>query len=302
MRLARPLHGAHAVDEPGAGLAVGVGAHGARALGQHPAPVHGRVDHGDAGRHGLVYQGLGRTVDQGVAVVREQHLERARSQEPLHEPDGTARDPYVLRQTLVAHRDQGLDRPGGGHGPLEGDLVGIVQVKQLEPVGPEPFEALLGRTAGPVAAKATGNGIRVDLGGQDETVREPAALGDGGTNAAFALAVAVTVGRVEEVDGAIENMLDGPDAPLVLDVLAEHPGHAAEGRRAHANGRYHQRGAPEASEGQCAGRALRRRSGLVHRHSPGKSPLRDTTPAYHRALDLGIRSRVLKSTQTSPKR
>jgi len=95
-------------------------------------------------------------------------------------------------------------------------------------------------------------------------------------------------------------MLDGPDAPLVLDVLAEHPGHAAEGDAPTQMAVTISEVRPRRLRGSAPG-APSAPVGLVHRHSPGKSPLRDTTPAYHRALDLGS-APVLKSTQTSPKR
>ena len=89
-----PRHGLDGGQGHRAGLAVAV-LGGAAGLGQDAAAVDGGVDQRDAEVLGLGQQ-LGRAaVDEGPAVVHQQHLEAAEGEVALHLRDGAAGQPDV---------------------------------------------------------------------------------------------------------------------------------------------------------------------------------------------------------------
>ncbi|MCY1231925.1 hypothetical protein D9M72_443900 [compost metagenome] len=73
--------------------------------------------------------------NDGVECVRGQVLQLQVDRAP-----GYAQ---VLDNTLVPEIDEGFQRSALGHPLLEGDLLGVVQVDELEFIEAEAFEALL---------------------------------------------------------------------------------------------------------------------------------------------------------------
>jgi hypothetical protein len=166
-----------------------------------------RVERGHAERLGLREQRLGRPVDQRVAIVREHDGEGARADVSAQEVDRPARDAEMSDQPLLLERLHGRQRPAGGDARLEGDVLGVVEMDEPEPVEPEPLEALVDRAPDPVAREVPRGHVAIDLRLEHEAIRDAPALAQDDPDAP--LGVAVVVAGVEEVDRAVQRVPHG---------------------------------------------------------------------------------------------
>ena len=203
-------------------------------VGQHSAAEVGGVDDTESGVGGPADQFIGAAVDQGVAVVGEQHLEDVQVEEAMHHVHVTAGDTEVADDAFVPKLDQLLDGAAGAVESLVEGVLGVVEVDQREVVETESFRAFLdgaSNSAGGVVAV-----LPVDLGGDPVAGREPSDAADAFTDASFALAVGVDVGGVDEADGAAQDLGDQGDGLFGGHVVAEHLGHAADRSAAGGDG------------------------------------------------------------------
>ena len=230
-------------------LAVAVVALRLRRAREHAAAERRRVERGDAELLRLVEQRLGGLVDQREAVVREHDVEGAGADVLPQQVDRPAGDAEVGDHALLLERLQGLERPVGRHALLEGDVLGVVEVDEPEPVEPEPLQALLDRAADAVAGEVVGLHVAIDLRLEHEAVGDAAAFLQHDADAA--LGVAVVVARVEEVDRAVHGPLHGRHRVRLRHVAGVGQGRVAERRGADAQRRDPQAGVAKDAQVEC---------------------------------------------------
>jgi hypothetical protein len=246
-------------DLAGAGQDVGrrglVGVAGVRlgAASEQAAAVRGGVEDGQAAPRGEVDQWPGGAVEQRVAVVGDDGLEGAGLDVADQHVDRAARDAEVLDDALVAQVLQDLEGAAGGHDLLEGGVLGVVQVDDLQALQAEQAEAALDGAFDLLAGEVAGLEVAVGLGGQDQVVGESAQLTQDEADAALALAVAVRGGGVEEVDRAVGDGLQGGQGLVLGHGLGVGVGHVAQGGGAEADRRDLQVGLAERAQRQAAG-------------------------------------------------
>ena len=114
-------------------------------LARMPPSEGGTVHNRDVGGGTVLQQGLGRTVEQGPPVVSQHHLKASRGNETTQEPHRAAGYTNVADQPLGYQLAKCGDRAIGGHGLLEADPLGVMQVEQGKMVEPETVHALSGR-------------------------------------------------------------------------------------------------------------------------------------------------------------
>ena len=167
--------------------------------------------------------------------MREHDGEGARADVAPQQVDRAARDAEVGDHALLLERLQGLQRPAGRDALLEGDVLGVVEVDEPEPVEPQPLQALLDRPPDAVAGEVAGLHVAIDLRLEHEAVGDAAALLQHDADAA--LGVAVVVAGVEEVDRAVDGPLHGRHRVLLRHVAGVGEGRVAERRGADAQRR-----------------------------------------------------------------
>lgn len=110
---------------------------------------------------------------------------------------------------MVAQLDQRFKRPARRRALLEGDLLGIVELHQVEQVEAEPLEGFLNGAADTVSGEVAAAVDGVHLGGHHDAVRQAARLRQSLPDPSFAVAsAAVLIRGIDEVEGAFEDPAD----------------------------------------------------------------------------------------------
>ncbi len=148
------------------------------------------------------------------------NVKRVRLHIPNLQIDGPARNAQAADHTLVAKRDEGLQWAPSGDRLLKADLLRIVKINEREDVEAQPLQALLHRGADAVPGEILRTGNRVHLGGHHEALGHAPQLPNRLTDPPLALAPAVLVGGVNEVERAPEGPLDRGDRGLGVDLIA----------------------------------------------------------------------------------
>jgi hypothetical protein len=115
-----------------------------------------------------------------------------------------------------------------------GRVVGAVDLVQVDPVGPQPRQAVLDRLEDPAPRVAAAVGAfahrEVDLGGEHDVVTStPQRLADD----LLGLARGVHIGGVDEVDPLVEGRVDDADTVVVVGVAGGTEHHGAQAVDAH---------------------------------------------------------------------
>jgi hypothetical protein len=114
-----------------------------------------------------------------------------------------------------------------------GGGIGTVHLVEVDVIGAEPAETVLGRLGDPPAGAPAPVGVvphrQAELGGQDDLVSAPL---DGLAHDGLGLTRRVHVGRVDEVDAGVEGGLDHPDRFVVIRIAARSEHHGPEGHLA----------------------------------------------------------------------
>jgi hypothetical protein len=138
-------------------------------------------------------------------------LEQIRLDKPGHEIYRPTRDPEVLDDALVFEAQQHLHRAARRHHVLEGfapgffQVLGVVQIHELEAIQPQETQAALDRAAYLLAGEVAGLEITVGLRSQHAVLWQASDLLEHLAYATLALPVAVGSGSVEEVQWALED-------------------------------------------------------------------------------------------------
>jgi len=222
---------------------VGVGVVGVDSLREDAAAERRALQDADAVRVCPIQKGLGRPVEQRVAIVGEDGLEDVRAQELQQHAHRSAGDAEVRRDAFVAKPDQLGHRPARCHRLGEADPLRVVEVQQLQAVHAESLQRALHRSTDGVRVEPAVH--RVDFGLQDPAGRQPAGPGDRLPDPALGLAVGIAGRGIVQVQRRVERGQHRLDGPVLGGVVAEQLGHRAEAAGADTDRRDLEAGAAE---------------------------------------------------------
>jgi hypothetical protein len=127
---------------------------------------------------------------------------------------------------------QHLQRAAGAHDILEGGVLGIVDIHNLNTIQPEPTQTVLDRALDLLAAEIAGLEIAIGLASQHIAGRQATQLAQRQPNSALALAIAIGGGGVDEIDWAAERRPQRRQRRIFRHAVGKRFGHIAERRTA----------------------------------------------------------------------
>ena len=137
-------------------------------------------------------------------------------------------DTDAFRNTLLLHRNEGIDRAALSAPCRKIHVqIGVVQMQQLEPLDTQSLEALLGRSAHPVAREIVRFWIGINLGGKDFARRDPTQFTNDLADRPLRSPLPIIVGRIGKIQRAGKERTHRVERASFIDGVAVKIGRTA---------------------------------------------------------------------------